>query len=93
MSKTPVITARLDTQTVVLLDRLAAGCDRSLAYLMSKAVNRYIENEVELRDFLQVGIEQANHGDTLSHDEIDAWYESRVASRTKPIPAVLPRFA
>ena len=87
MSKTSVITARLDSETIAELDRLAAACDRSRAYLISKAVNRFVEDERELRDFLKVGIDQADRGDLLSQEEMEAWYEARLASRTMAVAA------
>jgi predicted transcriptional regulator len=87
MSKTSVITSRLDTDTVAALDRLAAASDRSRAYLIAKAVNRFVEEERETRDFLQVGIDQANSGDVVLQEEIEAWYEARLASRTMSVAA------
>lgn len=87
MSKTSVITARLDSETVAELDRLAAEGDRSRAYLIAKAVNRFVEDERETRDFLQIGIDQANRGDLVLQDEVEAWYEARLASRTMSVAA------
>lgn len=87
MSKTAVVTARLATQIVEDLDRLAAHCDRSRAYLISKAVQRFIEQEAELHDFIQVGIEAADRGDVVSQSEMEAWFEGRLTNRALAIAA------
>ncbi len=77
MSKTTVITARLEPELLAKLDALAARIDRSRAWVVAKAVERYVEEELEYREFLQVGIDAADRGDLVSQEEMEAWFEAR----------------
>lgn len=77
MSKTTVITTRLDPELLDKLDALAARMDRSRAWVAAKAVERYVQEELEYRDFIQAGIDAADRGDLVSQEEMEAWFEAR----------------
>jgi predicted transcriptional regulator len=77
MSKTVVITARLDEATLESLDSLAASRERSRAWLVAKAVKRYVEEETTFRAFVQAGIDSADSGDLISQEEMENWFEQR----------------
>ncbi len=77
MSKTTVITARLKPELLAKLDSLAARIDRSRAWVVAKAVERFVEEELEYREFIQAGIDAADRGDLLSQEEMEAWFEAR----------------
>jgi predicted transcriptional regulator len=72
MSKTSVITTRLDQETLEGLDRLAEYHDRSRAWLVAKAVSRYVKEESEFFAFLQEGEDAIARGDFVTHEELVA---------------------
>ena len=77
MSKTAVITARVDEETLKSLDALAESQERTRAWFVAKAVERYVREETEFRAFVQVGIDAADRGDLISQEEMEAWFEHR----------------
>lgn len=76
MSKTAVITARLDEETLAELDRLADHHERSRAWLVTKAVKRYVKDESEFLAFLKEGEDAIDRGDSLTQEQMEAWVES-----------------
>ena len=77
MSKTAVITARVDEETLQSLDALAESQDRTRAWLVAKAVKRYVEEETEFRAFVRAGIESADRGELIDQEDMEAWFEQR----------------
>jgi len=77
MTKSAVITARLDSEALAKLDQLAAMVDRSRAWIVAKAVQRYVDEELEFRAFVQQGIDEADRGELISQEEMEAWFEAR----------------
>ncbi|CAN5648932.1 hypothetical protein BH10PSE14_BH10PSE14_01240 [soil metagenome] len=75
MSKTSVITARIDADLSDRLDALAAKLDRSRAWIMSKAIERFVDEETAFRAFIQEGIDAADRGEVYSQEEMEAWVE------------------
>lgn len=72
MSNSNVITARLDDETLTSLDRLAQYHERSRAWLVAKAVSRFVKEESEFFAFLEEGREAVESGDFVTHDELTA---------------------
>jgi predicted transcriptional regulator len=72
MSKTSVITARIDSDTLAGLDKLAEHQDRSRAWLVSKAVAKYVREETAFFAFLQEGEDAIERGDFVTHEELIA---------------------
>lgn len=81
MSKTNVVTARLDPETLDRLDRLAEYQERSRSWLVAKAVQRYVSEEAAFLDFIQEGEDAVQRGEYFSQDEMERWFEARVAAR------------
>lgn len=77
MSKTAVITTRIDEDTLRALDVLAADQERTRAWLVAKAIKRYVEEETAFRAFVQAGIDSADRGDLISQEEMEDWFEQR----------------
>jgi len=84
MSKTAVITARLDTDTLDALDGLAAVQDRTRASLIERAVKRFVREETEFREFLGEGERAIDRGEFITQDqmvaEIDRWKRTRTSA-------------
>lgn len=73
MSKTSVITARLDAETLAALDALAEKRERSRAWLVAKAIKRFVEDETAFDAFIQEGEDAIERGDYLTQEEMEAW--------------------
>lgn len=83
MSKTNVVTARLDPETLSALDRLAEYQERSRSWLVAKAVERYVGEEAAFLDFIQEGEDAIARGEYFTQDEMEQWFEARVAVRSE----------
>jgi predicted transcriptional regulator len=70
MSKTTVVTARLDEELAAGLDRLAEKLDRSKAWIVSQAVRRFVEQESEFLAFVQEGIDDLENDRWISHEDL-----------------------
>ena len=84
MSKTVVVTARIDEQLSADLDRLAAMRDRSRAWLVEKAIAQFVREDLAFRDSLDEAERQIESGNYIEHsalmDELRAKYGSRRAA-------------
>jgi predicted transcriptional regulator len=72
MSKTSVVTARLDPETLAALDLLGERQDRSRAWLVGQAIKRYVEEEAAFLAFLKEGEDAIERGDYVAHDDLIA---------------------
>jgi predicted transcriptional regulator len=70
MTKQTVISARLDNETVALVDEIVAAQGRSRAWFVSQAVREHARREAEFLAFAQEGLDAAAAGDWVSHDEM-----------------------
>jgi predicted transcriptional regulator len=77
MSKTAVITARVDEETLRLLDEIAARRERSRAWLLAKAIKGFLAAETAFDDFIKQGEDAIDRGEYLSQEEMEAWFEAR----------------
>ncbi|MBV8686304.1 MAG: ribbon-helix-helix protein, CopG family [Alphaproteobacteria bacterium] len=81
MSKQHVITARIDDETVEALDRLARELDRSRAWIVANAVERYVSDELEFIDFVQEGEDDLENGRWITHQQLVEEIRERRAGR------------
>jgi predicted transcriptional regulator len=65
-----VITARVNNDTLALVDRVAKAQGRSRAWFVSQAVQRAAESEADFMAFVQVGLDDLDAGRTVPHEEI-----------------------
>src|SRR3546814_3644890 len=70
MSKTSVITARIDADTLDLVDRIAAAQGRSRSWFAAEAVRRMAEEEAAFLAFVQAGIDSADRGELIPQEEV-----------------------
>jgi predicted transcriptional regulator len=77
MTKPAVITARLESDALARLDELCTKVDRSRAWIVAKAVQRYVDDELEFRAFVQQGVDEADRGALIGQNEMEAWFEAR----------------
>ena len=67
---TKPVTFRVDDETLQEIDRLAALTDRSRNYILKAAVARYIEEERQWVDRVARGIEEADKGALVPHEDV-----------------------
>lgn len=83
MSKSVVISARIDEATAALLDQVAAAQGRSRAWLVAAAVRRMAEEEAAYLAYIQEGRDAIARGDWVSHEEVMVW----IAEKRKELQA------
>lgn len=76
MSKTAVITARIDPETLALVDKVAKAQGRSRAWFAANAIRQVAEKEAEFLAFLQDGEDAIDRGDYLTQEQMEAWAAS-----------------
>ncbi len=81
MSKTAVITARLDEETLALVDRIASSQGRSRSWFAAEAIRRAAETEAEFMAFVQAGIDSADRGELTPQKQVFANLRARRAQR------------
>lgn len=70
MNKTAVITARIDPETMALVDRVSKAHGRSRAWFAAQAIQRVAESEADFLAFAQAGIDAADRGDLSPQDAV-----------------------
>lgn len=81
MTKSTVVTTRLDPATTEALDALAERLDRSRAWIVAKAVAGYVQEKTEFLDFIKEGEDDLDAGRTISHEELVREIVERRAKR------------
>jgi len=76
MSKTAVITARVDEATLQSLDALAESQERTRAWLVAKAIKRYVEEETTFRAFIKEGEDAIDRGEYYTQEQMEEWFAS-----------------
>jgi predicted transcriptional regulator len=66
------ITAQIDSETMAIVDSLAAAKGITGAQFAAEAIRRVAESEADYRAFLQVGIDAADRGDVVPHEDVMA---------------------
>jgi plasmid stabilization system protein ParE len=68
---TAVITARLDAETLALVDKVSKAQGRSRSWFAARAIKQAAEAEAELQAFIQVGIDSADRGELTPYEEVE----------------------
>lgn len=74
-----VITARLDPETLALVDQVSKAQGRSRSWFAAKAIKRAAEAEAEYQAFVQEGIDAIDRGDWVPHEEVEIMIEEMIA--------------
>ena len=74
-----VITTRLDPETLALVDRVSKAQGRSRSWFAAQAIKRAAEAEAEYQAFVQVGVDSADRGDLIPHEEVMAELDEMIA--------------
>ena len=81
MEKSAVVSARLDSETLALVDRIANAQGRSRSWFAGQAIRKAVEIEAEFLNFIEQGTAAADRGELVSQDEMERWWKARKASR------------
>lgn len=79
MSKTAVVTARLDSETLALVDKVALARGRSRAWFVARAVENAARQEAEFLAFIQEGIDDIEAGRFVEHQVVMAELDAMIA--------------
>ncbi len=82
MAGKDTFSVRLDPEKRAKLDDLAASMDRPRSYLVSQAIDQYLDYHAWKLDRVVEGIAAADRGDTVSHG--DLFERLRDRYRAKP---------
>lgn len=67
---------RLDEETLERVGQMAKAMDRPRAWLMAQAIKQFVEREEWFVKQVQEGVEAADAGDLIDHDEVREKWES-----------------
>ena len=82
-----VITARVPTETLAIIDKAARQQGRSRSWFVADVVKRAAEAQAEFDAFVQQGIDSADRGMTVSQDEMERWWIARKEARRIAVAA------
>lgn len=72
MSKTAVLTTRVSNELSARIDELAEAMERSRAWVIAKAIERYVEEELEFIAAIREGERDFEEGRTFTQEEVEA---------------------
>ena len=78
MSEHRTVSFRIEAEKVVELDQLAANMDRDRSYLLNEAVDSYLAEQRRFIAEVQKGIDAANRGELIEHEEVLKRIESLI---------------
>ncbi len=73
---TTTLSIRLDPQIKKRLDALAARSKRSKSFLAAEAIEAYVNSEEWQLEEIRAGIEDIDHGRSMSHERVANWLRS-----------------
>ena len=83
MSKSAVVTTRLDDATLALVDKIAAAQGRSRSWFAAEAIRLVAESEGEFLAFVQAGIDSADRGELTPQDAVFTRLRQRRRERSE----------
>jgi predicted transcriptional regulator len=72
MSKTAVITARVDEETLKLVDRVSKAHNRSRGWFAARAIAEAARKEADFLAFVQEGVDDIEAGRFVEHEVVVA---------------------
>lgn len=72
-----VVTTRIATDLASELDRLADKLGRSRGWVVARAIERFVAEELSLLDSLDEAEAQIDRGEFYTQDEMKAWFAAR----------------
>ena len=81
MTKSAVVTTRVTADLSAQVDALAKELDRSRAWVIAKAVERYVEEELEFIEFVGEGVRDIEEGRYFTQEQVEAMFAEKWAKR------------
>jgi predicted transcriptional regulator len=83
------VSVRLTSETLAKLDVMAKAMQRPRAWLMARAIERYVETEAWQIAAIRQAVDELERGqaDLLPHDEVARWLDSWGTDRETEPPA------
>jgi len=78
MNKPASITAQVDAATLAIVEELARLRGESIEQFAAEAIQRVAESEADFRAFIQVGIDAADRGEMIPHEQVMAELDARM---------------
>jgi predicted transcriptional regulator len=82
-----VISARVSDEVLAMVDRLAESRDRSRSWIVSKLIEGAAAKQIEMDDFVQIGLDDIERGETYTREEMEAWFAAKKANRVNSVAA------
>jgi len=74
-----VITARLDPETLALVDRVSRAQGRSRSWFAARAIRHAAEQEARFLAFVEEGRAAIERGEFVEHEEVEAMIDGWIA--------------
>lgn len=79
MTRSAVVTTRLDAETIDLVDRLAAARGQSRSWFVSRVIAEAARREAEFLAFVQEGLDELDRGEGVAHEAVAAEIDAMIA--------------
>ena len=79
MSKTAVVTTRLDEETLDLVDRVTAARGQTRSWFVARVVAEAARREAGFLAFVQEGIDELDRGEGIPHETVMAELDAMIA--------------
>ena len=79
MSKTSVVTTRLDAETIDIIDRVGAARGQTRSKFVAEIVREAARRESDFMAFVQDGVDQLERGEGVPHDVVMAKLDTMIA--------------
>ena len=77
------ITTPLDAETFAKVEELARARGMSRLAFVAEAIRVATTEATDFSTFAQAGVSSFERGEVHSQDEVEAWFEERIASRRR----------
>jgi predicted transcriptional regulator len=76
-----VLTVRLDDERIATLDKVAAGIDRDRSYVVTQAIDAYLETQAWQIAYIEEALRDAKAGKFATEQEVNRTFERLLGTR------------
>lgn len=76
MPSSLTVVVELEPEAAARLERIAEASQKPVKDLVQRAVNQYLDYDAWIRAEIQAGIDEADRGEVIPHEEVKRWAES-----------------
>jgi predicted transcriptional regulator len=76
MAPTATFTVRVPVELKRRLDQLAKAAERSRSWLAADALQHYVDDQQWQLEEIEAGVQDADAGRVVSHDQVNRWLKS-----------------